>query len=162
MNDKANRHQDQETLDPRDWDEMRRLAHRIMDDALDYIRDARERPAWRAVPNEVAERLTSPAPKGPCNPEAVYEEFREVVLPYPIGNIHPRFWGWVLGAVLGIIASYALSLVAQHFNLNWQFTWPWQGIALSLLFSLICGLLFGYRPANQASHLDPVTALRAE
>ncbi len=26
-----------ETLDPENWDEMRQLAHRMVDDALDYI-----------------------------------------------------------------------------------------------------------------------------
>ena len=33
----------------------------------------------------------------PVDAEAVYEEFRRHVLPYPLGNIHPRFWGWVIG-----------------------------------------------------------------
>ena len=27
----------------------------------------------------------------------VYEQFVRDVLPYPTGNIHPRFWGWVMG-----------------------------------------------------------------
>ncbi len=72
------------------------------------------------------------------------------------------FWGWLLGTVFGILASYGLSLLAQAFNLNWHFLFPWQGIAFSLLFSLICGLLFGYRPAKQAAKLDPVSALRVE
>jgi aromatic-L-amino-acid/L-tryptophan decarboxylase len=80
-----------ETLDPRDWDDMRRLAHRMTDDALDYIRTARERPAWRAVPVEVAERLAAPAPTLPSEPTAVYEEFRRDILPYPpalLGLVH--------------------------------------------------------------------------
>jgi hypothetical protein len=25
----------------------------------------------------------------------VYQDFVKYVLPYPTGNIHPRFWGWV-------------------------------------------------------------------
>ena len=87
---------------------------------------------------------------------------RDVAWQFLIESLLITFWGWVLGVILGTMASYALSLLAQHFNLNWQFAWPWQGIALSLLFSLMCGILFGYRPANQASRLDPVTALRTE
>ena len=39
-----------ETLDPGDWDETRELAHRMVDDMLDYIRDHRERPVWKPLP----------------------------------------------------------------------------------------------------------------
>jgi glutamate/tyrosine decarboxylase-like PLP-dependent enzyme len=28
---------------------------------------------------------------------AVYEDFRRDVFPHTMGNIHPRFWGWVIG-----------------------------------------------------------------
>ncbi len=87
---------------------------------------------------------------------------RDVAWQFLIESLLITFWGWILGAILGVLAAYSLSLVAQAFNLNWQFNLPWQGILLSLLFSLLCGILFGYRPANQASHLDPVAALRAE
>jgi putative ABC transport system permease protein len=72
------------------------------------------------------------------------------------------FWGWVLGAVLGIIASYLLNVLAAYFKLSWEYSFPWQGIGVSLLFSLLCGFLFGYRPAKQAAKLDPVEALRIE
>ena len=48
-----------ETLDPENWDEMRELAHRVVDDAVDWFRTTRERPAWHPVPSEVAERLTA-------------------------------------------------------------------------------------------------------
>ncbi len=51
-----------ETLDPENWQEMRKLAHRMVDDALNYLESARERPVWQAVPGEVKERLEEPAP----------------------------------------------------------------------------------------------------
>jgi glutamate/tyrosine decarboxylase-like PLP-dependent enzyme len=85
-------------LDPQDWEQYRALAHRMVDDSLDYLRDVRERPTWKPMPAEVREALTSePLPRAGIGDAAVYEEFLSLVRPYPNGNIHPRFWGWVMG-----------------------------------------------------------------
>ena len=64
-----------ETLDPENWEHMRKLAHRMVDDALDYIETAGERAVWNPVPIEVEEALTAPAPREPSDPGAVYDEF---------------------------------------------------------------------------------------
>lgn len=87
---------------------------------------------------------------------------KDVVWQFLIESIMITFWGWILGAILGVFFSYALNLIAKYFGLDWQFSFPWQGIGASLIFSLVCGLLFGYRPAKQAASLDPVEALRIE
>ncbi len=39
-----------ETLDPENWEEMRALAHRMVDDALTYLETVRERPGLAADP----------------------------------------------------------------------------------------------------------------
>jgi glutamate/tyrosine decarboxylase-like PLP-dependent enzyme len=88
------------TLDPadaREWDELRALGHRMLDDMLDYLRTVRDRPAWRPVPAAVRARLAEPVPLGATPAAAVYEQFTRDILPYPTGNLHPRFWGWVIG-----------------------------------------------------------------
>lgn len=72
------------------------------------------------------------------------------------------FWGWLLGVIFGLVLAYIFALLANRFGLNWYFTFPFQGVLISLLFSLGCGFLFGIRPAQQASRLDPITALRKE
>src|SRR5256885_14888932 len=64
---------------------------------LESRRTARERPVWRRVPAEVRKRLSGVAPRTPTTAADVYAEFKRDVLPYPTGNIHPRFWGWVIG-----------------------------------------------------------------
>ena len=86
-----------ETLDPTNWDEMRSLAHRIVDDAMTYLETVRERPVWQPVPEEVAARFDEQAPHEPAGAETAYQEFLENILPYPMGNIHPRFWAWYMG-----------------------------------------------------------------
>jgi aromatic-L-amino-acid decarboxylase len=70
----------------------------MVDEMLEYLRTVRERPVWRPVPADVRRRLSgAPVPRRPVAAADVYEEFKRDVLPYPTGNIHPRFWGWVIG-----------------------------------------------------------------
>ena len=59
-----------ETLDPENWEEMRALAHRMVDDALTYLETARERPVWQPIPEEVAARFTEQAPHEPAGADA--------------------------------------------------------------------------------------------
>lgn len=85
-------------LDPKDWDEYRALAHRMLDESLDFLRDVRERPVWQPIPGEVRSTLVDePLPMHGLGDMAAYEDFVRLVRPYPNGNIHPRFWGFVMG-----------------------------------------------------------------
>ena len=105
--------QQYETLDPENWDEMRALAHRMVDDAITYLQTVRERPVWQPVPDEVAAQLDVPAPTKPAGPQAVYKEFLKNIFPYPMGNIHPRFWGWYMGTgtVFGALADFLAAVM---------------------------------------------------
>jgi aromatic-L-amino-acid decarboxylase len=102
-----------ETLDPQDWSEMRRLAHRLVDDAMTYIETVGERPVWKPVPDDIAARFEAPAPSEPEGAEAVYQEFLETIFPYPMGNIHPRFWAWYMGSgtVIGALADFLAAVM---------------------------------------------------
>ena len=40
----------EESLDPQDWEELRSLGHRMLDDMLDYLSTVRHKPAWQPVP----------------------------------------------------------------------------------------------------------------
>jgi glutamate/tyrosine decarboxylase-like PLP-dependent enzyme len=105
-----------ETLDPENWDDMRALAHRMVDDAITYLQTVRERPVWQPVPEETAARFGEPAPHEPAGAEAAYQEFLETILPYPMGNIHPRFWGWYMGS--GTVFGALAELMASTMNSN--------------------------------------------
>jgi len=41
------------SLDPSDWSAMRALAHRAVDDAIDYLATVRDRPVWQPTPDSV-------------------------------------------------------------------------------------------------------------
>jgi aromatic-L-amino-acid/L-tryptophan decarboxylase len=106
----------EETLDPTSWGEFGELAHQALDDILYYLETVRERPVWSPVPPEVEAALDEPLPREGQGAEATYRAFLENVLPYPHGNIHPRFWGWVngTGSPLGVVAD----LLASGMNCN--------------------------------------------
>lgn len=86
------------TLDPMDWAAFAAVGRRMVDDMAAHLAGLRERPAWQPLPAEVRAGLRQDLPREPQGLEAVYEEFKHLVLPYTNGNIHPRFWGWVQGA----------------------------------------------------------------
>lgn len=85
------------TLDPENWDELRALAHRMVDDMFAQTATLREQPAWQPMPESVRRALDEPLPLGPQSATAVYEKFAANVMPYTSGNRHPRAWGWVRG-----------------------------------------------------------------
>ncbi len=101
------------SLDPADWTEFRTLAHRAVDDAIDDLMSVRERPVWQHVPEEVVARFHRPLPASPQDPAAIYREFRESIVPYGMGNTHPRFWAWYMGAgtAFGALGDYLAAML---------------------------------------------------
>ncbi|MHA2282978.1 MAG: pyridoxal phosphate-dependent decarboxylase family protein [Promethearchaeota archaeon] len=95
------------TLDPEDWENLKTLGHEMLDEMLDHLRDIRKQPVWQQIPNEVKLKFNMPIPIEAQDREKIYKEFKENILRYPLGNIHPRFWGWVAGSgtPFGILAE---------------------------------------------------------
>lgn len=106
----------EETLDPQDWDAMCSLAHQMVDDAMDNLQNVRQRPVWQPIPQDVKEYLSQPAPWSPEGERQTYRDFKHYVLPHPLGNTHPRFWGWVMGN--GIPYAVMADMLAATLNPN--------------------------------------------
>lgn len=88
----------EETLDPSDWADVQILSHRIVDDAVAYLRDVRQRPVWQEMPGDVRDFFTASLPQSPTPLADIYGDVVDKVMPYPMGNIHPRFWSWYMGS----------------------------------------------------------------
>jgi aromatic-L-amino-acid decarboxylase len=88
----------EETLDPNDWTDLQALSHQIIDDAIRYLRDIRDRPVWQDMPADVKASFESPLPQRPAPLADIYREVAENVMAYPMGNVHPRFWSWYMGS----------------------------------------------------------------
>ena len=66
--------------------------------------------------------------------------------------------GGLIGVVVGVVGSYLITIFAPSMTISISFF----SIILSLGFSALVGIGFGYYPAHKASLLNPIDALRYE
>lgn len=106
----------EETLDPEDWQALRRQGHQMLDDMFDYLESLRERPVWQPIPDDVRAGFLQPMPQASGDLAKVHERFMRDVLPYAIGNAHPGFMGWVHGG--GTPVGMLAEMLAAGLNAN--------------------------------------------
>ena len=104
-----------QSLDPTDWEEFRTRAHKMVDAAVDKMARACEGRVWNEVPPELKQSLQSALPVQGRGPVAVQEQI-EALLPYGVGNTHPRFFGWVHGS--GTPGNLIADIAAAAMNAN--------------------------------------------
>jgi aromatic-L-amino-acid/L-tryptophan decarboxylase len=109
-----------ETLDPKDWAAMRQLGHQMIDDVMDYLENIGNEPSWRPIPNDVKDFLKTDIPQDGQPIEEIYAEFKENILPYTKGNVHPRFFAWVqgTGTPLGVLADMLASTMNPNVTIG--------------------------------------------
>jgi glutamate/tyrosine decarboxylase-like PLP-dependent enzyme len=88
----------------------------MVDDMLRFLRGIRDEPVWRPLPAAVRARLQAPVPWSAEGAARAYADFRQLVLPYRLGNVHPRFWGRVQGT--GTVVGMLAELLAGAINTN--------------------------------------------
>jgi glutamate/tyrosine decarboxylase-like PLP-dependent enzyme len=105
-----------ETLDPKNWDDIRAQGHRMLDDMIDYAANIRDRPVWQPIPDEARARFHAALPLEPSDLAEVYREFTDFIVPYATGNVHPGFMGWVHGG--GTAVGMLAEMLAAGLNAN--------------------------------------------
>lgn len=103
-------------LDPANWSTFTSVAHRAVDDMAQHLSSIRDKPVWQPMPESVRQALKQPVPRTGMGDSATYEAFKTDVLPYPGGNLHPRFWGWVMGT--GVPSAMVAEFLAAGLNPN--------------------------------------------
>ena len=106
----------EETLDPHDWAEVQVVSHQMIEDSIAYLRGVRDRAVWREMPSEVRSFFEGPLPRSASPLSEVYAQVTENVMPYPMGNIHPRFWSWYMGAsnVSGALGDFLAAIQGSN------------------------------------------------
>jgi len=103
------------SLDPPDWDALRASAHDLLDAAMDKMQAARQGRVWTPLPDDIKATLKQPLPRSGAAPDQVAARL-QALLPYGVGNTHPRFFGWVHGA--GNPGGILPEIVATAMNAN--------------------------------------------
>lgn len=111
----ASRTAPEQSLDPNDWTGFRAQAHQMLDAAIDKMQSNREGRVWTAFPPEMKAAYDVPLPKQGIGPLATQERM-QALLPYGVGNTHPRFFGWVHGS--GTPSNLMADIVASAINAN--------------------------------------------
>lgn len=104
------------SLDPENWDDFRRQMHEVADRLVDNMQGLPDQPAWRPVPADVIDAIDEPLPKAGRGTDTTVKMLEELILPYPAGNTHPRFMGWVQGG--GTTGSLLASMYEAAMNSN--------------------------------------------
>jgi putative ABC transport system permease protein len=82
---------------------------------------------------------------------------RDIQMQFLIEAIIVSLLGGIAGVFVGVSASNLLASTLQ-----WTMQIPISAIAVAAAFAVFVGLFFGYYPAQKASQLDPIEALRFE
>ncbi|MEV7023140.1 pyridoxal-dependent decarboxylase [Kitasatospora sp. NPDC093558] len=92
--------------------DFRAAAHATADLVSDYLADLPERPVWQPMDDAARSALLdAPLPAGGRPLAELVEAIGRDVLPHPMGNGSPRFFGWVNSAPApaGVLATLAAS-----------------------------------------------------
>lgn len=89
--------------------------------------------------------------------KAVGARSRDIQWLFLIEAITLTVFGGLLGVMLGVLASYFISLFA-----DWTFTIFFLPAFVGFVVSVAIGVFFGFYPAYKASRLDPIETLRAD
>jgi putative ABC transport system permease protein len=82
---------------------------------------------------------------------------KDIVAQFLVESAILGFAGGLTGFMTGFIISEII-----RFTSDWQVVLSPDAILISLLFSIVIGLIFGVIPARKASKADPITALQKE
>ena len=82
---------------------------------------------------------------------------RDILAQFLIEAILISVTGGLIGVLLGIGASWVVKWAA-----NWPVYVEWYSVVLSFAVCTVTGIFFGWYPAQKASSLDPIEAIRYE
>jgi glutamate/tyrosine decarboxylase-like PLP-dependent enzyme len=82
-----------------DEETLKRYGHQVMDTVASYLSGISGRPVWQPMPHEIKQTISEQQlPEQGQAFEEIVDFIQQIILPYPQGNGHPRFAGWINSA----------------------------------------------------------------
>lgn len=104
------------SLDPEDWGVAESKGHELITEMISYLQSIGEKPVWTKPSSGLIQSIQEDWNEAPKDLNEIYSSFKDFILPYPSGNIHPRFWSWVQGT--GTITAAYADFLASVMNSN--------------------------------------------
>lgn len=96
--------------------------------------------------------------------KALGAQKRDIIFQFLVESVVLTLFGGLLGVGLGILVSFSAIQIINLFDSFPDFSYGinYASIGVSLVVSILIGLIFGAYPAKRAADLDPVVALRRD
>lgn len=103
-------------LDPSDWAELDAAFREALQAGRAHHQTLDAQPVWQPTPETVKATFRTPLPRQPQPLETLVDRFRDQLLPYGNGNLHPRFFGWVHGGgnLYGVLGELCAALLNSN------------------------------------------------
>ena len=86
----------------------------------------------------------------------------EIMFQFLLESIIITLLGGLIGIAIGVSLAYIASLIIPKLGYDWQFLVPLSSIGVSFGVCFVIGMVFGIYPAQKASKVSPMEALRYE
>lgn len=104
------------SLDPENWENFENIGKDMIEEVSLYYQSLYndDKKVWKKAPQEVKDFFEQAIPRKGFGEKEAYRQFKEKILEYPLGNPHPRFFGWVCGG--GIPFASLSDMLASTLN----------------------------------------------
>ena len=103
-------------LDPDDWEAFVRFCTERLRKTVQQLSTVANDKVWSPIPETVKQAIAEEIPMKPQGIEQVCSDIEDNILPYLLGNTHPRFFGWVHGT--GTAGGIMSAIYAAAINAN--------------------------------------------
>jgi len=94
--------------------------------------------------------------------KAVGAKRKDILFQFLIESAAMTLIGGILGIILGVLISGAIALGVNYFDYDWRFIITPLSVLSAVFMAAGVGLIFGLWPANRASLMEAIEALRRQ